>query len=74
MVQLYRGHRIEVVRMNEHLSYWFGRRAEIRYRVQRLRDDVIVSEGGYEGTWMMKEVFIDLRGFVDIHLGVLDDH
>lgn len=63
MVRLYRGHRIEAVRLDNC----------IHYHVERLRDGEPVSEGEYTSAWGVREVITDLKAALDIRLGTLDD-
>lgn len=63
MIQLYRGHRIEVVRQ-EDLIY---------SHVERLRDGATVSEAEYPATWKVPEVLSDLKAALDLEMGALGD-
>lgn len=62
MIELYRGHRIEVVRLKDH----------IYSHVERLQDGVAVSEEEYDLAWKVPEVITDLKAALDLKMGVLE--
>lgn len=73
MIRLYRGHRIKVVRMGETLPQHKRRELGLHYRITRLCNNAPVAEGGYPAGWTIWEALADLRGLVDLKLGVLEN-
>lgn len=72
MIRLYKGHRIEVVRLDENLSQRKRMEATLRYCITRLRDNALVAEGEYPAGWTVFAAIYDIKAAIDLERGVLD--